>query len=222
MAENMSKRTYLILLISGLFIIAVFFWNTPFMYPVKIFTVILHELGHGLAAVISGGGIERIEISPQIGGVCYTRGGSQILIVSAGYLGSLIAGCAIMLIAARTSFDRILSFSIGLGLITLVIFYIRTGFGIWFGLLMGVALMVVARYASNAINEIVMLFFGFTSALYAVIDIKEDLISRTVPGSDAYALSKIIPLPPVVWGVLWIALAVMCVFITLRIALKAK
>ncbi|MFC1896209.1 M50 family metallopeptidase [Thermodesulfobacteriota bacterium] len=67
-----------------------------------------------------------------------------------------------------------------------------------------------------------LLFLGLTSALYAIVDIKEDLIVRTIPGSDAYEMSKILPLPPALWGGIWILAAVLAVFFSLKTALKGQ
>ena len=37
-------------------------WDTRIIYPLKIFVVFLHEVSHGIAAVVGGGSIARIEI----------------------------------------------------------------------------------------------------------------------------------------------------------------
>ena len=37
-----------------------FLWNTPFVYPLKIIVVLLHEISHGLVAVMTGGGAHGI------------------------------------------------------------------------------------------------------------------------------------------------------------------
>lgn len=219
MARTTRKNVYVIGLLLGLFVLLNALWHTPLIYPVKVFTVILHELSHGLAAVLTGGRIVQIEISPELGGVCTTQGGWSFVVLPAGYLGSMALGCLIMLVAARTDYDKHLSVAIGSALLLLVAFYIRTGFGIVFGLLSGVGMILLGRFAATKVNEVVLLFLGVTSALYAVVDIKEDLISRTVQGSDAYQMSELIPLPPVLWGILWILLAIVAVFITLGAAL---
>ncbi|MFT6786226.1 MAG: hypothetical protein ACJATG_002234, partial [Dinoroseobacter sp.] len=67
--------------------IAVFaLWSTPLALPLKILVVFLHELSHGLAAVLTGGSIEAISLSAQQGGHAITRGGNGFIILSAGYL----------------------------------------------------------------------------------------------------------------------------------------
>ena len=81
-------------------------WNTPVVFPVKVLVVFLHELSHGLAAVLTGGSIVAISLSVQQGGEATTLGGNGFIILSAGYLGSLLFGVAMLLIAVRTHADR--------------------------------------------------------------------------------------------------------------------
>jgi hypothetical protein len=191
----------------GMFLVALFLWDWAFMYPIKVFVVLLHELGHGLAAVVSGGEIVRIELSANLGGVCWSRGGWSVLVLPAGYLGSMAFGGLILIGAARTRHDRWISTGLGVLVVLATLLYVRGLFGFGFGLGFGLLLIALGRFAPEAVNDLWLKFLGLTSSMYAVIDIKEDLISRTVPGSDAWAMSEAFLLPAVFWGVLWIAIA---------------
>lgn len=222
MATTAFDKRYYLAVLAGTVVLSYFFWDTAVVYPVKLFTVLLHEISHGLAAIVSGGSIARIEISAELGGVCYTRGGSRLLILPAGYLGSIVWGCAIMLAAIRTKLDRPLTMAIGAGLLVLAALYVRSPFGIAFCVGFGVSMLLIGRFAPAALSELVLVFLGMTSALYAVVDIKEDLISRTVAGSDAYEMSRLLPLPPVAWGIAWIVLAVAAIFFTLRFSFAGE
>ena len=42
-----------------------FLWDTPVIYPLKIFVVLLHEISHGIAALATGGSIERITLDAE-------------------------------------------------------------------------------------------------------------------------------------------------------------
>ena len=74
--------------------------------PLKILVVFFHELAHGAAAVLTGGEIVLITLSPDQGGTAVTRGGSRTLILTAGYLGSLLIGVALLLGALNSHADR--------------------------------------------------------------------------------------------------------------------
>lgn len=194
-------------LLTGMFVIAAIVWDWWILFPVKAFVVLLHEMCHGLAAVLTGGSIARIVVTPDLGGVCTTQGGWDLLVIPAGYLGSMALGGTILLAAARTRADRILTAAIGGAILLVTLLFVRSGFGFVFGILCGAALAAMARFAPEWACDLLLKFLGLTSMLYAVIDIKEDLVSRTVPSSDAWAMSQRLFLPPVFWGVFWLLLA---------------
>jgi hypothetical protein len=195
-------------LLVGMFAVAAIIWNWWVFFPFKVFVVLLHELSHGIAALLTGGSVVKITVSPDLGGVCYTRGGWDLLVIPAGYLGSMALGGAILLAASRTRADRILTGVIGGAIILVTLLFVRSWFGFGFGLLCGAALVALARFAPEWACDLLLKFLGLTSMLYAVIDIKEDLVARTVPSSDAWAMSQRLLLPPVFWGIFWLLLAV--------------
>ena len=80
---------------------ALVLWNTPVAYPFRIFVVFLHEISHGLAAVLTGGRIVSIGLSFNEGGVCVTQGGWRFVVLSAGYLGSLLWGALFLLLGGN-------------------------------------------------------------------------------------------------------------------------
>ena len=196
-------------ILAAMFLIAVVFLDTIFIYPIKLFVVVLHEFSHGLAAILTGGGIVKIEVDPRIGGVCYTMGGSRFLVASAGYLGSIVWGGIILIIAARTKHDKILGMVIGAGLVLLAILSIRNLFGFVFTVGFGVALGAISYFARNEIVDMLMKFLGMTSCLYVIIDIKEDLIQRSGIGSDADQIAQLLGSQAlsVPIGIFWILLA---------------
>lgn len=218
--DNVDWRVFGSLL--GLVAIAAVFWNTWAVYPLKILVVFFHELSHGLAAVISGGEIVRIEVVAQQGGLCVTRGGSRFLTLSAGYLGSLLWGGLILVLAARTRLDKIISVVLGVILVLVTLLYVRPfgGFGFIFGLVCGAALGAIGVLLSEAINDFLLRLVGLTSCLYAVLDIKSDIIDRPHLRSDAVMLSEVTSIPALVWGILWIVIAVVAATLFLLWACK--
>ena len=203
-----------------MFILVLFIWNTPVVYPIKLFVVLLHELSHGLAALITGGKIVRIDINANQGGVCYTAGGWQFLILSAGYLGSMLWGGLILILASRTRYDKFISAVIGIIVVVIALLYIRTPFGLIYGIVFGVALFLTGFFAPMEVNDFILKLIGLTSILYVIIDIKDDLITRTVKDSDAFKMAQSYFGVPVFWGVLWIIIALIALFIIMKTAVK--
>lgn len=205
MIKKFFKRLDIRLIV--IFIIIGALWNTPVVYPLKIFVVFMHELSHGLAAIATGGRIKEIVVVSQQGGHTVTIGGSRFWTLTAGYLGSLVWGGLILILAARTHLDKLLNILIGLGMILVSIFYVRNGFGLIFGIGFGGTLIVVGRFLSEPINDWLLRTIGLTSCLYAVLDIKSDVLDRAYLRSDAQMLAELTYIPTIVWGVLWITIA---------------
>jgi len=192
-------------------------WDTVLVYPLKIFVVLLHETSHAVAAVATGGSIQRITLDPLQGGACHCPGGNAFLTLSAGYLGSLLWG-GLMISAARSQRVKtgVVNGLIGGLVIGLTILYVRNGFGIAFGIAFGLAMVGASRKLSANLNRSLLLTLGLTSALYAILDIKSDVIDRPELQSDAHMLADLTGVPTVAWGVIWIAVALAFSFWLLR------
>lgn len=204
-------------------LLAFLFWDSPLLFPLKIFVVLLHEISHGLAAVLTGGSIQSIQLGADQGGVCVTRGGSRFLTLSAGYLGSLGFGALLVLGAARSRRDRAVVALLGLALLAVTLLFVRTAFGFAYGLLAGAGLLLVARRLPEAVSDAVLRVLGAVSCLYAVWDIASDVLLRDVPGSDASALARLTGIPAPAWGVLWIGVALaVTAFTFLKVAREGR
>ncbi|MCG6921967.1 MAG: M50 family metallopeptidase [Acidobacteria bacterium] len=197
-----SGRVLLPLLIG---VAALVLWNTVVAYPFRVFVVFLHEISHGLAAVLTGGRIVSIGLSVNEGGVCVTQGGWRFVVLSAGYLGSLLWGAFFLLLGGRRRKAPGVIALIGLFTLVVTLVYVRTWFGLLYGLLAAGAFMLVATKLRPAASEILLAAIGVMSVLYAVWDIASDVLIRSIPSSDASALATLTGVPAFVWGVLWVA-----------------
>lgn len=207
MLSSLFKRYIALLLI---FIGIVLLWDTLFIYPLKIFVVFMHEVSHGVAAILTGGEIVEIEINKNQGGHALTRGGSRFWTLSAGYLGSLLWGGLILLLAARTHFDKAISVFIGTGMVVICISFGGGLFTYLFGVGFGAALIAVGIFLPESVSDWILRVIGVTSCLYAILDIKSDVLDRSHLRSDARMLSEITPalLSTEVWGIIWILIAI--------------
>jgi hypothetical protein len=184
-------------------------WRTPVIWPLKVLVVFFHELSHGLAAIATGGAVERIEVVAAQGGLCLTRGGSAFVTLSAGYLGSLLWGAAALLAAARSRRDRGLTTALGAVVVLATVLWVRPlfSFGFGFHLAAGLVLIAVGAWLPEAVCDIVLKVFGVASCLYVVPDIWSDTIARSGLRSDARMLAELTGIPTVLWGAFWIAAA---------------
>lgn len=199
-------------------------WSTPFVFPLKVFVVFLHELSHGLAAIVTGGAIERIELSANEGGLCVTHGGWGFVVASAGYLGSLLLGASLLVAGgrARPAAQRAIIAFTGVAVLVVTLLFVRTLFGFAWGLATGFVLVAVAYRLAAGVSVFLLRLLGVTSCLYAIWDIVSDLILRSVSESDASALARMTGIPGIVWGVLWCGVSVAVTLAAFRAAVRPK
>jgi hypothetical protein len=183
-------------------------WHTPVLYPFKLLTIYVHELGHALAGLATGAKIDGIEVHANEGGVCHLRGGNMWLILPAGYLGSAVFGSLLVLLG-------ILSLKAALfAKVAAVLLIVALVVSLWWadswltrGIAVGfVALIGFLWWFQNGVGlRYLINFIGTMSALYAIYDIYDDTIRRSVPESDASLMAKKTGIPAIVWGLIWCA-----------------
>ncbi len=217
----MPFKRYIALLL--IFIGIVLLWNTVIMYPLKIFVVFMHEVSHGLAGIATGGRFGEFQVNPQQGGHAYTWGGSRFWVLTAGYLGSLLWGGIILLLAARTRFGKVVSVLIGIGMVAITIGFGSDMFTYLFGIGFGVVLILLGLFLPEVVNDWILRIIGITSCLYAILDIKSDVLDRSHLRSDARMLAEETKfLTTEIWGLIWIVIAIGLTFWFLYIAGKSS
>jgi hypothetical protein len=193
------------LLLCAIFLALAFLWNTAWVYPLKLFVVLLHEVSHGLAALATGGRIDEIRVFREEGGRTITTGGSAYLITSAGYLGSMLFGVTLLLVSTRTRHAPWLAMALGIAVVAVAL-TVMPAEGKWFAAGCGLLLAALAPLP-RWVPEIVLRVVAVASCLYAILDIKSDVLDRRDAPSDDAAMAKMTGTHPVLWGALWIALS---------------
>ena len=56
-----------------------YFWYTPVVYPLKIFVVLLHELSHATALLLTGGAVDSITLEDTDDPLVWYRGAYRAL-----------------------------------------------------------------------------------------------------------------------------------------------
>lgn len=196
--------------------VTIILWNSILIYPIKLFVVLLHEISHGIAAVVSGGKIISIQISENLGGQCITSGGVSFIVASAGYLGSLVFGSAIFISSYEKKFSSWITTIIAVILIFFSANYITGSTGIILAIIYSVILYLSPRYFNKTIHKYLMKCLGIISSLYVLVDIKEDLLTLEYRESDANILENITGINSAVWGLLWFIISAAVIFYLIR------
>lgn len=204
--------------LAGILALVWLLWDSWLVYPFKVLVVFFHELSHGLAALLTGGRVERVELVAGEGGACWTAGGNRFLILSAGYLGSLAWGGALLLASARTRMDQAAVSALGFILAAAALIWLRPFFSIWFLLTMAVGLALIAAglYLPAGFCDFLLKAIGLTSVFYAILDIQDDILARPhLLESDAAQLARQTGLPTLFWGAIWFVAALAAAFFLL-------
>lgn len=189
------------------------------LLPLVYFNTHVHEFGHALAAVLTGGSVSHILVFADGSGVAHIGGGFGLAVASAGYVGSTLAGCA-MVVAARdpARAGRALMVAFGLLLASMVLFVRGDGVGLASGVLWLAALWLGARGLKGERAQFAAQFLGvqlaFTSfqsfaALFYVA-------ARLDGHSDAKIAEQMTGIPDVFWAGLWALVALGLVGASMR------
>lgn len=97
------------------------------VYPFQLFGTFIHEAGHAIAAVATGGVVHEFVVNPDTSGHVLRQGGHTPLVASAGYLSSVIAGAALLYAGRHRDWAR--PALLALGAATLLITAVFAGGG---------------------------------------------------------------------------------------------
>jgi hypothetical protein len=131
-------------------------------------------------------------------------------------MGSLLFGAAFLLLGGRRTRARSVIAVVGVFTLVVTLVYVRTWFGLLYGLAAALLLLGAAARLKPAVSELLLAAIGATSCLYAVWDVASDALLRHSGESDAAALARLTGVPAVLWGLAWIALSIVVLVGVLR------
>lgn len=222
----LTRRRALTITIGAVFVVWMI-WNVSQLsflaYPFRLFVTYVHEAGHSIAALVTGGRVIGFSVAPDGSGLARTAGGSRALILPAGYLGAALFGSVLFYIVNTIPRPRGISALLGVGLVIFTLMFASPDssglpVALFVGLLFGAGLIVLAWKARQEWNLLVLNVLAIMTALNAVLDVvvlirNSNITIPTVSGgviyNDAAAFSnEIAPfIPPAVWAVIWAGIA---------------
>ena len=205
-------------------------------YPFRIFVTFIHEGGHALAALLTGNSVASLSVAMNASGETYTTQGgiiSQVLISSAGYLGSMAFGALLLTLIRKAIAARIVLLGCGILVFAMTmifgfikpLFWVNAWSGIPFtllaGLLISAGLVLIARFASARVATFFVSFLAVQCVLNALFDLKTVFFLSSPFGpsaqTDAMNMANATGIPAIFWTVAWIAFALGILWFAMRL-----
>jgi hypothetical protein len=200
-------------LLVGIVVVSVLAWDSAVLTPFKLLAVMGHETGHALAAKLVGGEVNQVTVRLNQSGECLSSipDGffAKVLVYSGGYVGSAIIAVLLLVLTFRFNARRFMLGAAAVWLVVMAIFYGRDLFTLGFCLGMAALFAAGARFLPLELVGGLNLFIATFTALYAAMDLKDDLWSSQVRAmSDAQLLANVTIVPAILWAALWTLVSV--------------
>jgi hypothetical protein len=202
-------RLLLLALLLGL---ALLVWDSPVLLPLKLLVVMMHETGHALATLLVGGTVQKVTLAANQSGACLSYlppgWGAKVIVYSAGYLGSALAGGVLMLATFRFRASRRMLGVLCVWLLVMGSFYAGDAFTLAFCVATAIALGIAAKFLPISVVDLLNLFLAAFSSLYVLFDLREGLWNPAARAhSDAALLAALTFVPAIAWAAVWTVLA---------------
>ena len=195
---DIRKIEYLILIGLALIVSATPVISLTFSW----ITTFLHEISHGLIAVITGGKIVKIELMLRGAGKCTTQGGVEIAILLAGYLGAVLWGSVIYTIASNQINTRIMLYFLIVFILLAGYLWVRNDALTW----TIIAILITKLFIILRVRNTVFKYYGLRFiGVYVMLDgvaSPFDLLDGLHYG-DGSRLADITGIPEIAWVVFW-------------------
>lgn len=210
-----SKYSFFILLISAVIIRQLPLISIPFNWLESYF----HEVSHGIAALLTGGKVLRIQLFANGAGLCTTQGGINFVISFAGYAGATLWGWGIYkLSSAHQKAAQIFSLFLLALLVWSIIFWGRDVLT-WFILVVLAGLFIITMKLQKVhYLQRLMQLFGLLILLNSLASPSYLLDGRHL--GDGAALASMTLIPEIVWVVMWFSIAALALFSLYKSSIK--
>jgi hypothetical protein len=214
-----------LLLIASAITVALMFlpYSNIILYPLRLFVTFIHESGHALAALISGGSVESLTVMPNGEGVTMTRDApwAAWLVLSGGYLGTTIFGALLLQVGRLKRWQnagRATLYAAAAFLLTVTLLWGHNPFTLLAGIVLAALLGGLARISAPRVANFIASFLAVQCCLNALGDLRIllYLTTNTRGDNDAVFMQQQYLLPAVFWASLWAVMAVIILALALR------
>jgi hypothetical protein len=242
LADDVKPQVTLLVIAT---IITIALWFIPYagilVYPIRLFVTFVHEGGHALMSLLTGGSVQSLTIASDGSGLTYSASSSwlgSILTSSAGYLGTTFFGVLMLLLMRWNVSAKKILLGCGIFIGAMTLFFglispafnflsLQVGFSsilftIVTGTLLTAALVALSKFSSLGAARFAVAFLAIQCLLNALSDLKTlFFINAPFSGSDiqtdAGNMATATGLPGIVWVVIWIGISLVMISVGLRL-----
>lgn len=220
--DNYRRRALFMTMLA--MIVVYILWNIPalgiILYPLKLFTTYVHESGHALTALLTGGDYVGFLVSPDGSGLTTSAGGITWLVSPAGYLGAALFGSLLFYLINRfPRFVNGIAITLGLGMVIFTLLFARADesglpLALFIGVIAGVIIMGIGMKANPLLSLLVLNILAVSTALEAFFDLRYVVFftgaSRGAVANDAANFAQHVTpwIPASVIAITWAAIAI--------------
>ena len=230
--QERRRRAILLLAIATTLIIL---WQTMLgsllLWPLTILATWFHEMGHGIAGIVTGSRFERLLIFPNGSGVALMltpAEGSRLkvaLVAASGPVGPAIAGTLLIIASRSPSSTRSALIVLGIALILSTLIWVRSLTG-WIVLpALGAAILALARHGTSSQRRLGIQVLGVQACISAWRQFSYLFSSGVSIGgelhrSDTGAIADAMLLPYWMWGIVISTAIVALLWWSMKLALR--
>lgn len=186
------------------------------LYPITLLVTFLHEFGHAMGAILTGGSVEGMQINPDGSGYTVSSGGSPAVVLMGGYLGSALLGNMLFWIGVKhqaMTQSALIALAAVMALAGIIWFESFESTAILF--VFATSLFFIARKTDW--DQDVLIFLGIAAVLYIIQDF------NVGPQSDLVMYEQVVGIfPSQVWMYIWLAFAGLFFWLNLRAIFKSR
>lgn len=187
--------------------------------PFVLLATSVHELAHGVAALLSGGRFQKMEIYRDGSGRAWWQGPPNrfrsAFVSSAGYVGTATVGAACIALRHGPIPHEMILQMVGLAMLLSAALYVRNGFGLATMAALGVGIVAGGLFLPWPLVSLVYSVLGIGLWYESWLSLSNLRRGRILmhdlgrSGSDAHKVASLYGGTPQLWATTWMGLALM-------------
>lgn len=201
--------------------------------PVNQFVVMVHEMGHAIASLLTGGHVDWMTfVSDGAGHGGLTKaGGFTFITAQAGYLGTTFFGCFLIYLSQYPKLSKYVIYFMGIAIILASIFFVAPGLlapgmfmqalgSLLWSVLLGAGFIYLGNKLRPVYANLLLLFLAIQTTLnsfsLAWILIPHALGLSGHGTTDATTMQQITFIPAIIWASFWMTISIFALYFTLK------